>query len=43
MTYLEKRLAKEHDKIFGGPLHFEGELLAALAPTAQRTGRSETN
>jgi hypothetical protein len=38
---LRKLWAAKDERIFGGPLHFKGEFLAALAQTAQRTGRND--
>jgi hypothetical protein len=36
-----KVFAKKDDRLYAGPLHFKGEILAGLAQTAQRTGRND--
>ena len=36
-----KVFAQKDDRLYAGPLHFKGEILAGLAQTAQRTGRND--
>ena len=36
-----KVFAKKDERLYAGPLHFKGEILAGLAQTAQRTGRTD--
>jgi hypothetical protein len=36
-----KVFAAKDDRLYAGPLHFKGEILAGLAQTAQRTGRED--